>query len=709
MKLYTILESVLKLESDNTTTTKLIDNQGNLILNKIHDLVDKTDENLIGLLLENQELRDKFFFKIKDVYVFKTNDFKFFLDENKIDNSYTQYGNRIGLTANGKFLKDSADVILDFPYKDCILEGGQSTEEGTDTYFEYDPKDEHYLEKEGKRKEIFFNSVLAKDEIDRLLEPKAFTNIKKHTVKGEVNVTSFERDENGTIKDNLIIKGNNLLALHTLKNEFASKVKLIYIDPPYNTGSDSFAYNDNFNHSTWLTFMRNRLLIAKELLREDGNVFIQCDENEQAYLKVLMDEVFGKENFLNIVCVKMKQTSGASGGGEDKKLKKNIEFITIFSKNKDYFTSFNESTEEEELFSLIKSMKENGKSWKYTRVIFGIEDRTFLKEILDGSGEKIKIYKHESIVFKTVAELAKAENISIENCYIKYFSKIFRDTNAQSSIRTKVMDSTVGEGDFFSIDYLPKSGRNKNKITTLYYKGNNRDLIAWLKDVCVEKDNKIYKLEKTGTLWEGINLNNLTKEGKVLFESGKKPEELLKRVLEIATEEGDIIMDYHLGSGTTCATAHKMNRQYIGIEQMNYIETISVERLKKVIDNEQGGVSKSVNWQGGGSFIYLELAKNNQNAIEHIQSCESYEALVDYFEVMCDKYFLHYNVKVKDFREEICREENFKKLTLDQQKIMFAKMLDLNQLYVNVSDMEDSRYALSATDIAVTKDFYQIK
>ena len=168
--------------------TKLIDNQGNLMLNKIHDLVDKTDENLIGLLLENQELREKFFFKIKEVYVFKTNDFKFFLDENKIDNSYTQYENRIGLTAGGKFLKDSSDVVLDFPYKDCILEGGQSTEEGTDTYFEYDPKDEHYLEKQAKRKEIFFNSVLAKDEIDRLLEPKAFTNIKKHTVNGEESI-----------------------------------------------------------------------------------------------------------------------------------------------------------------------------------------------------------------------------------------------------------------------------------------------------------------------------------------------------------------------------------------------------------------------------------------------------------------------------------------------------------------------------------------
>jgi adenine-specific DNA-methyltransferase len=297
MKLYSILETVLKSDTSNL---KLIDNKGDLMLNKIHGLIDKTDENLIGLLLENQELREKFFSPLtpkggSTVYVFKSNDFKFFLDENKIDNSYTQYENRIGLTAGGKFLKDSADVVLDFPYKDCILEGGQSTEEGTDTYFEWNTNDNHYQEKKAKRKEIFFNTILAKDEIDRLLEPKAFTNIKKHTVNGTEFPSFggvpngrggfFTRDENGNITDNLIIKGNNLLALHTLKSEFTGKVKLIYIDPPYNTGNDSFAYNDNFSHSTWLTFMRNRLLIARELLREDGIIYVQMDSSRNSVFK----------------------------------------------------------------------------------------------------------------------------------------------------------------------------------------------------------------------------------------------------------------------------------------------------------------------------------------------------------------------------------------------------------------------------------------
>ena len=622
------------------TDTRLLDSEGELMGNKIQDLADKTDEKLIELLLENTETRAKFFLKIKEVYVFKTSDFKFYIDENKIDNSYTQYENRIGLTTKGKFLKDSNDIVLDFPYKDCVLEGGQSTEEGADTYFEWDEKDQHYTEKQAKRKETFFNSVLAKDEIDRLLEPKAFANAKRYTINGiefpsggvpEGRGGFFNRDKNGTIKDNLIIKGNNLLALHTLKKEFAGKVKLIYIDPPYNTGNDSFAYNDNFNHSTWLTFMRNRLLVAKDLLREDGVIFIQCDDNEQAYLKVLLDEIFYKENFLNQVSAKMKQTSGASGGGEDKRLKKNIEYLIIFSKNRFSFENFNPIYDETDLISSIEDMKNDGKSWKYTRVIMsGLNERAFLKEIQDGSGESIKIYKHSNIVYKTISDLMKQDKLSEEECYFKYYDKIFRDTNAQSSIRTKVMEATKQQGDFFSIDYIPVSGRNKNKLTTLYYKGNNCDLIAWLSDICIKKKNKLVKLEKLGTFWDGFPLNNLTKEGNVQFANGKKPEALLKKILDLTTFEGDLILDYHLGSGTSAAVAHKMNRKYIGIEQMNYDENDCVKRLSNVLNGEQSGISKSLSWQGGGSFVYLELAKNNLNAIDQIQKCTNYEELITF-------------------------------------------------------------------------------
>ena len=668
MKLYIILETVLKSESNNLKL-QLLDNQGDLMLNKIHDLVDKTDENLIGLLLENQELREKFFFKIKDIYVFKTNDFKFFLDENKIDNSYTQYENRIGLTAGGKFLKDSSNIVLDFPYKDCILEGGQSTEEGTDTYFEYDQKDGHYLEKQAKRKEIFFNTILAKDEIDRLLEPKAFTNFKHYASSTDRSrlVPTFERDENGTIKDNLIIKGNNLLALHTLKSEFAGKVKLIYIDPPYNTGNDSFAYNDNFNHSTWLTFMRNRLLIAKELLREDGVIYVHCDDNEHAYLKILMDEIFGIDNFINTIVMKTINPNGIKTTHATKTILKVKEEIIVFKKN------------------IIEFKPQYKKIDKYDKY-YDLYIEGNLNELNKCNVLKLKD-KIKDLKFSFDINDEKFKTFVIENAERIFQTKF--DKRVQQNLKYDDGGLYLYEENPNYYVYQKRFGLKLSKVVKKVF--GNLEIGILLGDV-----------------WDDFKLNNLYLEGEVDFSNAKKPEHLMSRIIDMSTIENDIVLDYHLGSGTTAAVAHKMNRQYIGIEQMEYIETVALERLKKVIEGEQGGVSRDLEWQGGGSFIYLELAKNNQNAIEYIQSCESYEALIAFFDKMCNTYFLNYNVKVKDFREVICKEENFKKLTLEQQKIMFAKMLDLNQLYVNVSDMKDSQFGLSKNDIAITKDFYQI-
>ena len=409
--------------------------------------------------------------------------------------------------------------------------------------------------------------------------------------------------------ENMIIHGDNLLALKALEQDYAGKIKCIYIDPPYNTGQAFEHYDDGIEHSLWLSLMRQRLEILKKLLIKDGIIFIQLDDTQVHYLKVMMDEIFGRNNFLNQVSVKMKQTSGASGGGEDKKLKKNIEYILIYTKDKNEFQKFNEVLEEENLFDLIDEMREDGKSWKYTRVITSFGQKEYLKDILDGSGEIIKIYKHTNVEFKTIKELMKEDNLTEEECYIKYFESIFRDTNAQSSIRTRVMEATADLGDFFSIEYIPKSGKSKGQLTTLYYKGNNRDLIAWLSDVAVKKGKKLVKLEKLGTYWDGFPLNNLTKEGGVQFPNGKKPELLLKRVLDLATQENDLILDSFLGSGTTAAVAHKMNRKYIGIELGNHAFTHIVPRLRKVVDgNDTGGITKTVNWQSGGGFKFYTLA-----------------------------------------------------------------------------------------------------
>ena len=339
-KLKQLVEKVLKKDERLWDENKTDLNETLLI-----DLVEHIDEKVIELLLQEKSIREKFFVKIKDVYVFKTNNFRFFIEENKVDNSFTDYKNRIGLTDGKKFLKDTNDVVLDFPYKDCVLEGGQSTEEGTDTYFEYEEEktktvkgekvkeEAGYKEKQGKRKEIFFNQVLAHDEIDRLFDHKALTNWKRFDKDGEQEVKEIKRDEDGTIKENLIIKGNNLLALHSLKKEFAGKVKLIYIDPPYNTGSDSFGYNDNFNHSTWLTFIKNRLEVARELLSDDGVIFIQINDIEQGHLKILCDDIFNRENFHTTICVQMSHLSGVKMAHKEVKLPKIKEFILFYTKS----------------------------------------------------------------------------------------------------------------------------------------------------------------------------------------------------------------------------------------------------------------------------------------------------------------------------------------------------------------------------------------
>ena len=673
-----LLLQLLKADS------RLLDSEGELMGNKIQDFADKTDEKLIELLLDHPETRAKFFLKIKDVYVFKTSDFKFYLDENKIDNSYTQYENRIGLTSKGKFLKDSNDVVLDFPYKDCILEGGQSTEEGIDTYFEWDEKDQHYTEKQAKRKEIFFNNVLAKDEIDRLLEPKAFTNAKKFsplTPEGRT-INGFERNENGIIKDNLIIKGNNLLALHTLKKEFAGKVKLIYIDPPFNTGNDSFAYNDSFNHSTWLTFMRNRLIISKDLLKSDGILFINIDAIEEAYLKIICDEIYGRENFINVITVKSSTPSGTKTAHKDKTIIKQKDLILVYKKggsitlNPQYSKRENWDTH----YSLILQKDKN--------------ENYSLSKLVD-------VLKEKNILFPS----QKLEDVSLDNNDFKEFYL------KNSDIICRLQSHKNKEAEKLSRAKKDKVYEHFQSKTSkgLYYNGQ---VITPLS----QGIKKVYSNQKfvndLGILlcdfWSDIDFQNTQNEGGVSFPTAKKPETLLSRIIELSTCEGDIVLDYHLGSGTTSAVSHKMNRQYIGIEQMNYGKNDSFQRLKNVINGEQSGVSKAYNWQGGGSFVYLELAKNNQNAVEQIQNSESYEELIIFFDEMCEKYFLHYNVKVKQFREEISKEENFKKLALDHQKELFIKMLDLNQLYVNVSDMEDQKYNLSAADIAVTKDFYQL-
>ncbi|MDN5624772.1 MAG: site-specific DNA-methyltransferase [Acinetobacter sp.] len=574
--------------------------------------------------------------------------------------------------------------MINFPFKDAVLVGGMSREDVKTT-------------------EKFLHQEVDSKDIDTLFEPKVLTNPEYYSATNETEFEFF--DENGELKENLLIKGNNLLALYSLREKLANKVKLLYLDPPYNTENDGFKYNDTFTHSSWLLFIKNRLEVVKDLLKEDGLVFIQCDDNEQAYLKVLADEVFGRENYLNQVSVKMKQTSGASGGGEDKRLKKNIEYILIYTKNmnsENGFKKFNDFYDEVELFEYLETMKQLKKSWKYTRILKSVGTKEHIKTLTDGSGEPIEVYTHKGVVLEPIKKVMEEENLTEAECYLKYFDKIMRDTNAQSSIRTRVMEGVTGDHELLSIEYVPRSGKNKNKVTTVYYKGAKCDQIAWLSDIAVKRGKYIFKLEKAGTFWDGFPLNNLTKEGGVLFPNGKKPELLLQRIIEIATDEGDLVLDFFSGSGTTAAVAHKLGRKWIAIEQMDYIDEITKTRLKRVINGEDGGISKLVNWNGGGSFVYFELKRYNQAYQDGILAATSKGELDSIYNEMAQNAFLKFWFDKKDFE----REESFRALSLDDRKVLLLQVLDENQLYLNHADMLDSKFKVTQEEIALTDKFY---
>jgi len=450
--------------------------------------------------------------------------------------------------------------------------------------------------------------------------------------------------------NNRIIHGDNLEALKSLLPEFEGKVNCIYIDPPYNTGNEEWQYNDNVNdpkirkwlgqvvgkegedlsrHDKWLCMMYPRLKLLHRLLAKNGVLFLQLNDDELHYAKVLMDEIFGRDSYINEVCVKMKLTAGASGGGEDKRLKKNIENVLIYAKDRageGGFEKFNDVYDEEDLFEFIEGMKEDGKSWKYTRIVKSFGEKQFYKTIVDGSGEPIDIYLHKNVDLQPISSVAASEGISEQECYKKYFKSIFRDTNAQSSIRTRVMEAVAGASDFVSIEYTPRSGKSKGKKTTLYYKGNNCDLLAWLSDIAYERNGRLVKLEKAGTYWDGFPLNNLTKEGGIQFPSGKKPVLLIDKILRLATNKNSIVLDSFAGSGTTAHAVLNLNaqdggnRRFIMCEMMDYAEEITAERIRRVIEGY--GEGKKVVLGTGGGFDFYKvgepLFKEDKNLNEEV-------------------------------------------------------------------------------------------
>lgn len=557
-----------------------IGEDGDLLISKIVEDARLYNSELIKFLLNDKRCKDYFFEKIDDVTIFKSEDFRMCINDARfLGNSFTKYGNKIGLITDRTTEKIMNEdyVVLSYPYKDCTLDGGMTKTEAKRT----------------NRKETMINNILFKEDIHKLKSPKAFKNFKKY---------SFE---NGKIKEeapaaikgneNIIINGNNFAALCSLKAKFTGKIKLIYIDPPFNTGNDTFSYNDNFNHSTWLVFMKDRLQLAKELLSDDGSIYVNIDINEYHYLKVLMDEIFGRENFRNDI---VWNTASLNVAG----------------------------------------FKGAANNWIY----------------------------------------------AISN--ILYYSK----TNKY----------------FFNKQYIP---RDEKFIKKNYINKDEHGLYR-----ITRRGNKLYleddKGEPVTNIWNDIlsfNYVAIANSESVNFNSGQKPERLLQRIIASSTNENDIVLDFFAGSGTTLAVAHKMNRQYIGVEQIGEHFDICVERLKKVIEGDSSGISKNVNWQGGGEFITFDIASYNADWAEKIKKIKDDKELKKTFEDMEDKSLINHRLQIDYFENKSFEDDKeFLSLDLERKKEILLELLDKNMFYVPFSEMKDKTFKLSDDDIELSDDFY---
>lgn len=650
------------------TDPRYVDDEGELILAAVQDAAWKIDRDLVKLLLSDKEIKAKFFEEIEGHWIFNINTFIDYISQkNFLDNSYTRFRNRIGLTIGGKFLRERGEVALVWPYKDCVLEGGQTKEEE-------------------KRKEIFFNEVLAQDEINRLLDPKVLTHFKRYTVNGVEPVTGFRRDENGVIRENLIIKGNNLLALHSLLPQFRGKVKLIYIDPPYNTGSDSFGYNDNFNHSTWLTFMKNRLEVAKMLLSDNGLIFVQCDDHEQAYLKVLMDEIFGSDNKRAILYIQTVYPEKTLK--QDRVFHDQVEQILLYSKSDKAIIA------------------QEYQEYSFEKFCWHISEKKKPQKVLELGGKRVEIFEADAYeIIRREPSLDGLKEVWATGTILDINSsgRFFRDYLMDRvrldgyGVLYKVYGIGDDRNDFRYFTGPKRQGATKGK----YYQGVPQSR--------TEQNSDETKKVSIENLWlMAADFGNCRHEGGVELKSGKKPEKLLHRIFQMATEKGDIVLDFYLGSGTSVAVAHKMKLQYIGIEQLYYNKNDSTVRLQNVIAGDQTGISETVNWRGGGDFIYCELMKYNEAFMDRIQAAKSSEELVQIWREMAEGSFLNWYVNpsmpeeaVRDF-EAIGREPN----GLEKQKRLLAELLDKNQLYVNLSEIDDAQFGVSEEDKALNKAFY---
>ncbi len=592
-------------------------------------LILTADEKLLTFMLEDKNANDyknAFFKIIANSLVFNEKALLECLEIKELEKSFTRFKNKIGLYSQGGLIKSSELVVLNFPFKDNVLLGNAK-------------------DNSTKSKECFYHEILHKKEIDTLLKKKALCRFEMH---GEGDLESALKDKN----TNYLIKGNNLIALHSLKKKFAKQVKCIYIDPPYNTGNDSFNYNDNFNHSSWLVFMKNRLEAAREFLSDDGVIFVQCDDNEQAYLKVLMDEIFGRENF--IACFVWEKTSNSLS-----RIRIKTEYILCYEQTK---------------FGLIFNgdMAEEGQD-------FPILNEVNVKRTLEFPPNSIYFKTFKGVIKPT--KFNKMELIDDLRIVNKTNSNMVR-INAKFKWTQDKLDDEIKEGTTFVI--------KSDEFSMRYIRKGDREA----------KVSNVLNAEC------GVTTNiKATSEIRVLFANSNtdlfstpKPEALISRILEISTNENDLVLDFFAGSGTTCAVAHKMKRRYIGIEQMDYIETITKERLKKVIEGEQGGISKKCDFKGGGSFVYAELKEVNLEIKKQILNAKNTDECLKIFNAS-ERILKRADCKIGEIHSE-----EFQNLDLNEQKRIYCATLDSNEDYLNLGDINEDTWGIDG----ITKKYNEI-
>lgn len=637
LHLYHELEQLLRMNS------RYCMDDGTLLKNRIVEDALSLNPLLVKLLLGNDKIKAVFFQDVEGVIVFDKVKFQRFVSDTQfLGGSYTMFKNKIGLTdENGRFISESREVVLSWPYKDCVLEGGQTKEEA-------------------KRNEIFWNETLAPDEVNRLTEPKVFSHFKRYDKNGEHEV------EHLTNADNFIIKGNNLLALHSLKKKYAGKVKLIYIDPPYffrkSPSSDTFKYNSNFRLSTWLTFMRDRLECAKDLLQTSGTIWINMGDDGMHYLKMVADQVFGSEHFVGTL---PRRTRNG---------KSDVPFN--FSQDFDWLLVYTNVDEKKSVMgrTVERTYYETddfpGKPWR----LADLTKQTTAKE------------RGNSFFTMVDPKTGKEYPASEKRTWC-----VTKDTFQYHYNRGYIV--FPDDYDFLNIS-KPYSRKFK------YEDDANGKLSSVISDCQIQQFLKalLYDCKNETGNDEIDQLFGRDEFGYA------KPENLVKTIMEVTTCEGDLVMDFFSGSGTTAAVAHKMGRRYIGCEQIDNQIELNKKRLFQVIEGEQGGVSKAVGWQGGGSFVYCELAKANDKFADEIEQAETSEQLKDIWGRMKATDYLNYKV---DIKEVDANAESFDGLSLEDQKRFLIECLDKNLLYVALSDIDSNEYGVTEEDRRLTREFYR--